>query len=132
MRYSFKKIFISALAAVSLVFLFPYGTAGSLSKTSDSLVAELSKQPSYSSKVRLLHNLMDITSDTAHYIKYNRLLWNISSAKKDEITELEAIRNLMNIDKSDTIVRYIVHAEKLPSSNAQKEVVTYLKYVYTI
>ncbi|MCI1720947.1 MAG: ATP-binding protein [Bacteroidales bacterium] len=132
MRYSFKKIFISVLATVSLVILFPCVTAGSLSKTSDSLVAELSKQPSYSSKVRLLHNLMDITSDTAHYIKYNRLLWNISSERKDEITELEAIRNLMNIDKSDTIARYIVHAEKLPSSNAQKEVVTYLKYVYTI
>ena len=132
MRLKYKEIGAIVLSAVFLCILLSSRPADSLSKTADSLISELAKQPSYSSKVRLLHNLMDITSDTARYIKYNRLLWKISSEKNDEITELEAIRNLMNMDKSDTIRRYIEHAEKLSPTNAQKEVVTYLKYVYTI
>lgn len=98
----------------------------------DSLAMMLNRRPTYREQVRLLHNIIDLTSNKKSILYYNKQLLDLAAKHHDENLQLEAVRNLFNNDSNDKQEDYIDYVKGLPTSNVQKEVLVFMDYSQTM
>ena len=102
----------------------------------DSLITALPKVKDYDRKVKMLYNVIDLSSDDGalasnrDYYMACKQLCDIAAAHGDAHRELDAITYLISA-RPDSIADYIKLASSLPSTNEQKGTVAYLKYTNT-
>jgi signal transduction histidine kinase len=129
----FLSLFLTAFTSLALAGILPAVAAPVSSKeaVSDSLRKELAECTEMQDRVRLIHDLIDLSSSSQQIIAYNRMLLRTADKLGDEHLQLEALRNLAN-NIQDSIPKFISEAEKLPVNDEQKEVLAYLRYSNTL
>mgnify|MGYP003590171456 CR=1 FL=1 len=90
------------------------------------LISE-SKSVPYKEKVTLLRNIMDLRGG----VKYGELLFELAKQQKDYRIQLEAIGELVQYGQKERN-NYRKMLQKIPSSNAQKEIIALIDYKNTI
>jgi signal transduction histidine kinase len=115
---------------LAFLMLASFQTARGIDKSAiqQGMLQRLHGNISYTEQVKVLHNLIDLSSSSSEMFRYTNILYQRARRHNDVDVQLEMIRYYANYPNVDTLNCYYQKARLLPVSNNQRETLVLLHY----